>query len=237
LIVSAIQACLSAIVFFSMPLWRRMEKKESDATETLGAPLRVKDILRIPGAVPCLITFFAYCGLEVSASLWASSYLVQCKGVDVETASAFASLFYIGITVGRAINGFLAMRFSDRFLIRMGSGIVLFGILLQLVPKPSELSLIGFIIVGLGCAPIYPCIIHMTPTVFGRDKSQAMIGMQMAFAYFGFCLMPPLFGFIADALSMALLPFYLLLLMLMMALTHEVMIRQTSNRTTFMEDN
>lgn len=237
LIVSVIQACLSAIVFFSMPLWRRMEKKESDATETLGAPLRVKDILRIPGAVPCLITFFAYCGLEVSASLWASSYLVQCKGVDVETASAFASLFYIGITVGRAINGFLAMRFSDRFLIRMGSGIVLFGILLQLVPKPSELSLIGFIIVGLGCAPIYPCIIHMTPTVFGRDKSQAMIGMQMAFAYFGFCLMPPLFGFIADALSMALLPLYLLLLMLVMALTHEVMIRQTSKKTTPMEDN
>ena len=161
---------------------------------------------------------------------------MQCKSVDVETASAFASLFYIGLTVGRAINGFLAMRFSDRFRIRMGSGVILLGILLQLLPLSPAFALCGFVTVGLGCAPIYPCIIHMTPSVFGRDKSQAMIGIQMAFAYFGFCLIPPLFGFLADALSMAILPLYLLCFLLVMAVMHEVMIRETSKPTTSTED-
>ena len=236
LIVGVVQSLLSALVFFSFPLWKRMERTETVEETIASPPLRLGEILRIKGAIPCLVTFFTYCGLEVSASLWASSYLVQCKGVDVETASAFASLFYIGLTVGRAINGFLAMRFSDRFLFRMGSGIILLGILLQLLPLSPAFSLCGFITVGLGCAPIYPCIIHMTPSVFGRDKSQAMIGIQMAFAYFGFCLIPPLFGFLADALSMAILPLYLLCFLLAMAAMHEIMIRQTRTSTSSTED-
>ena len=170
--------------------------------------------------------FFCYCSLELTTSLWATSYLVESRGIGVNIASAFASLFYIGITLGRAINGFLAMRFSDKTLIRVGMVIVTFGIALMFIPI-EICALSGFIIIGLGCAPIYPCIIHMTPDVFGRDKSQAMIGIQMAFAYIGFCVMPPLFGVIAEKISISLLPLYQLIILIAMALMHELMIIKT----------
>ena len=228
LIVSVIQIVLSVFIFMSLPLWKQNETgNEVDVEVTLVETLKLKEILAIPGAIPCFFTFFGYCALELTTSLWASSYLVQNRGVDVETASAFASMFYIGITLGRGINGFLAMRFSDRFLIRMGMGIITLGIAFMFVPYYSVFALVGFIVIGLGCAPIYPCIIHMTPDVFGRDKSQAMIGFQMAFAYVGFCVMPPLFGFIAEHISIALLPAYLLVVLLFMAGMHEAMVAKT----------
>ena len=140
-------------------------------------------------------------------------------------------MFYIGVTLGRFINGFLAMKLSDKFLIRMGTAIVTVGIALLFVPFHSAFALVGFVIIGLGCAPIYPCIIHMTPDVFGADKSQAMIGFQMAFAYTGFCLMPPLFGLIAEYISISLLPLYITVLLLLTALMHEIMVKKTSERT------
>lgn len=227
LIVAVIQAVLSAFIFLSLPLWRKGEVTDTGTDTEATAPLGFKEIISIKGAIPCFITFFAYCALELSSSLWASSYLVQNRGVDEETASALASLFYIGITLGRAINGFLAMKLSDRFLIRLGSGIVCGGILLLLIPSSEIFALAGFIMIGLGCAPIYPCIIHMTPSVFGRDKSQAMIGIQMAFAYIGFCVMPPLFGFIAQHTSIALLPVYLIALLIIMAVMHEMTVVKT----------
>ena len=233
LIVSAIQIVLSLVIFLSLPLWKKTAEAEDDADAIpQGAPLSLSQIVRIPGAVQCFLTFFAYCALEVSASLWASTYLVENRGIDPETASSFASLFYIGLTVGRAINGFLAMRFSDRFLIRLGSSVIAVGALAMMLPFHQALALGGFLVIGFGCAPIYPCIIHMTPSVFGRDKSQAMIGIQMAFAYFGFCIVPPLFGFIAQATTIALLPFYLFLFLLFMLWMHEWMIRRTRMRST-----
>lgn len=227
LIVAIIQIVLSVFIFLSLPLWKKGEVTDASTDTEASAPLGFKEIFSINGAIPCFITFFAYCALELSSSLWASSYLVQNRGVDEETASALASLFYIGITLGRAINGFLAMKLSDRFLIRLGSGIVCGGILLLLIPSSEIFALAGFIMIGLGCAPIYPCIIHMTPDVFGRDRSQAMIGIQMAFAYIGFCVMPPLFGFIAQYTSIAFLPVYLIALLIIMAVMHEMTVMKT----------
>lgn len=228
LIVSVIQSILSVFIFISLPLWKKgTVPDEATAEEPRTESLRFRDIVSIPGAIPCFLTFFCYCSLELTTSLWASSYLVQSRGIDAETASALASMFYIGITLGRGINGFLAMRFSDRFLIRTGLGIITAGILLIFIPFYDIFALAGFVVIGLGCAPVYPCIIHMTPDVFGRDKSQAMIGFQIAFAYTGFFAMPPLFGLIAEHVSISLLPIYLLLLLVLMAVMHEVMILKT----------
>ena len=134
-------------------------------------------------------------------------------------------MFYIGVTVGRFANGFLAMKLDDHFLIRMGIVIITAGIGLLLIPFHSVFALIGFVVIGLGCAPIYPCIIHMTPSVFGRDKSQALIGVQMAFAYIGFLVMPPLFGVIAEYISISLLPVYQLALLALMFAMHEYVAR------------
>lgn len=224
LIVSIIQIVLSVVIFASIPLWK---KGSSNADEKEQAkPLSFKEIFAIKGAVPCFLTFFAYCSLELTTSLWASSYLVQKWAFTPEAAAGFASMFYIGITLGRFANGFLAMKLGDHFLIRMGLGIITTGIALLLLPFHSVFALIGFVVIGLGCAPVYPCIIHMTPTVFGEDKSQAMIGVQMAFAYTGFLIMPSLFGVIADYISIALLPVYQFVLLALMFVMHEFVVRK-----------
>ncbi len=158
--------------------------------------------------------FFCYCAIEQTAMLWASSYMVGMDGMAEDVAATFTSIFLIGITVGRFANGFLTMRFSDPAMIRIGTMTIGLGALLLLVPVHNPaLSAVAFILVGLvglGCAPVYPCIIHSTPTYFGADKSQAIVGVQMAFAYVGTMLMPPLFGVIAQATTIAVLPWYLL---------------------------
>ena len=219
LIVSVIQIVLSAVIFLSLPLWKK--GAGSSEEETTTAALTFREILTVKGALPCFVTFFCYCGLELTTTLWTSSYLVQKWGFSSELAAGFASMCYIGITLGRFLNGFLAMKLSDHFLIRMGMAVITVGIAFLFIPGNSVFALIGFAIVGLGCAPIYPCIIHMTPSVFGKDKSQAMIGIQMAFAYTGLLLMPPLFGVIADWVSISLLPVYQMLLLAGMFIMHE----------------
>ena len=226
LIVSIIQIVLSAIIFISIPLWKKSAENQSEKVKV--KPLSFKQIFAINGAIACFFTFFCYCALELTTSLWASTYMVQKWNVDPEVAASFASMFFLGLTIGRFLSGFLAMKLSDHFLIRMGMIVIMFGIALLLIPIHSNFALAGLIIVGLGCAPIYPCIIHMTPSVFGEDKSQAMIGVQMAFAYTGFLIMPSLFGLIADCISIALLPIFILVLLAVMFVTHELLMKQAS---------
>ena len=228
LIVSVIQIILAVFIFLSLPVWKEKKEEKKGVTQK---PLKFKEIFSIKGAIACFVTFFCYCALELTASLWASSYLVDKWSFSPETAAGFASMFYIGITVGRFINGFMAMKFNDHFLIRLGCGIILLGITLLLIPINAVVSLVGFVVVGLGCAPIYPCMIHMTPAVFGEDKSQAMIGVQMAFAYVGFLAMPPLFGVIAQYASIKLLPLYLLALLITMFLMHELIMKSKKPST------
>lgn len=188
--------------------------------------LTIREIIRIPGAKEVMIFFFCYCALEQATGLWASSYLNLSKGIDVETAAGYASLFYIGITIGRAISGFITMKLNDTKMIRLGLSIIFAGLLIMTLPLPKSFALAGLIVVGLGCAPVYPCIIHSTPVHFGTDRSQALIGVQMASAYIGTCLMPPLFGIISSALTVAILPLFLLLFLVMMVITHELLNRK-----------
>ena len=225
LIVSVIQITLSAFIFISIPLWKKGTSAD-DGTELSKKALSFKEIFSIRGAIPCFLTFFGYCALELTTSLWASSYLVEKWAFSPEEAAGFASMFYIGITLGRFANGFLAIKLSDHTLIRMGMSIIAIGITLLFLPFNSILPLVGFIVIGLGCAPIFPCIIHMTPDVFGAENSQAMIGVQMAFAYTGFLIMPPLFGLIAEHITISLLPVFLLLLLALMLITHEIVIKK-----------
>ena len=236
LFVAAIQAVLSAGIFLSIPLWKKgMQAEEDGGEETVPAALSFREIFAIKGAIPCFVTFFCYCSLELTTSLWASSYLVTKWSFSPEAAASFASMFYIGVTFGRFINGFFAMRFSDRFLIRVGCGLIVVGIGLLCLPFDAAFALVGFAIIGLGCAPIYPCIIHMTPDVFGKDKSQAMIGIQMAFAYMGFLIMPPLFGVIADCVSISLLPVFQSILLMGMFWMHEMVVGNTKKKSVILD--
>lgn len=228
--IAIIQIVLTAILLFSLPLWKKQGTSDTGQAEgeTKTRPLSLRQIIQIPGAKEVLITFFCYCALEQTTGLWASSYLVLRRGLSAETAAGFASLFFIGITAGRAFSGFLTMKLNDTQMIRLGQGLIFFGILLFLLPFGSVTALSGLIFIGLGCAPIYPSIIHSTPEHFGADKSQAMIGVQMASAYVGTCFMPPVFGFIANHISVSLFPVYLLAILILMIVMHEKMLPKVS---------
>ena len=222
-IVGMIQIVLTAILFISLPLWKN--RKDSLDEQASAEPLPLTQVVKIPGAKEIMVAFFCYCALEQTAGLWASSYLHLYKGVSTENAAFFASMFYIGITVGRALNGFLTMKFSDTQLIRMGFVVIFIGIAAMLLPMGEAMSLVGLVLIGLGCAPVYPCIIHSTPEHFGANNSQALIGVQMASAYVGILVMPPVFGLIANHITVALLPVYLLGILLLMAVMHEKMLK------------
>ena len=223
-IISVLQIVLTAVLIFSLPKWKKQNTLSEETTSE--KVLSLKEILAIPGAKAIMVCFFCYCAVEQTTMLWASSYLNLAKGVDAKTAASFAGMFCIGITIGRGINGFIAMKLKDRQMIRMGQVIILTGIIIMILPFGQAVSLIGFSLIGLGCAPIYPCIIHSTPEHFGAERSQAIIGVQMASAYIGTCLMPPLFGLIANHISIRLLPLYLLILLVLMVYMHEMLERK-----------
>lgn len=229
LYIAVLQIILTGILVFSLPLWKgRSAGGETDSAAE-GKALSLGEIIRIPGAREIMLCFFCYCALEQTSGLWASSYLTLFKSIPAETAARFAGLFYIGITVGRALGGFLTMKLNDVQMIRLGQGIIAAGILTLFLPGPAFLSLAGLILIGLGCAPVYPCIIHSTPAHFGADKSQAVIGVQMASAYIGTCIMPPIFGLIASHISVGLFPLYLLLILIIMFIMHELLTRKTAH--------
>ena len=222
LYVGIIQIFLSVGLFCTLPMW-----KKSAIHATQQSSLSLTRVLTIPGAKAILIAFFCYCALEQTICLWAASYLTLHSGLSPEDAAGWAAMAYLGITFGRFLSGFVTMKLNDTQMIRLGCGILSTGVLLMLLPLGSVATIVGILLAGLGCAPIYPCIIHSTPAHFGAENSQAMVGLQMASAYIGSCLMPPLFGFIADRVSISLLPAYSMVILVVMVLSHEVTQKRT----------
>lgn len=228
-VIGIMQTVLVLILFISLPLWKKVaSNSEGNEAPERKTPLSLKEIFSLPGAKYAMLCFFAYCALEQTTGLWTSSYLVLSKGIDAGTAARFASLFFIGITVGRAINGFLSIRLSDEQMVRLGQILTLLGILCILLPLGTRIALAGFVIIGLGCAPVFPSLLHATPDHFGAANSQAIMGVQMACAYIGTSIMPPIFGWIAGHISIRLLPLYLMLLLVLMFLMHEMLVKATN---------
>ena len=219
------QIVLTVILFLSLPLWKTRKGKAEEASA--GPALSMGQVFAIPGAKQIILTFFCYCALEQTVCLWGSSYLVLHSGMAEEAAAGFASMFLIGLTIGRFISGFLTFKLKDSQMIRLGQGLIGIGVLALLLPFGQAVTLLGLILVGLGCAPIYPCIIHSTPEHFGAERSQALIGIQMASAYVGCLIMPPVFGIIAQHITTALFPWYLLAILVLMVISHELLLRKT----------
>lgn len=228
--IAILQIVLTAILLVSLPLWKTKTAASAAPDTKNQEPLSLKKIISIPGAKEVMVTFFCYCALEQTAGLWASSYLVLDRGLSEDTAASFASLFFVGITVGRALGGFLTLKLNDTQMIRLGQSIVAVGVLFLFLPLGTKSALAGLVLLGLGCAPIYPSIIHSTPEHFGADRSQAIIGVQMASAYVGSCLMPPVFGLLANQISVSLLPIYLSVILVLMIFMHEKLLKATAAR-------
>lgn len=226
-IVGFIQLGITLVLFLSLPLWQRRQSDHLTETGEAAKPLGLIQAFRLPGAACVFIAFFCYCGIESTAGLWASSYLNLFRGIDQQTAARCASLYFLGITAGRFLNGFIADRLGDRIMIRLGLTLGLVGCIIIALPVDiALLPMAGIVILGLGSAPVYPSFIHATPTLFGPEKSQAIIGIQMACAYTGSLLMPPLFGQLGEHITMALYPFFMATFLILALIMQRIMYRK-----------
>jgi fucose permease len=230
--VSMIQLALAALLFFTLPLWNRMANEfhkspmdikvdQESAAVSSNKPVGKTNYLNIKGVKLSLVSFLFYSGVEITMGLWGSSFLINVKELSASSAAQWVSLYYGGITIGRLITGFVTLKISNRLLIRIGQTIALAGVLLLLLPLPNIFSLIGFIMIGLGCAPIFPCMLHETPARFGKENSQAIMGYQMALAYTGSTFLPPILGVIAARTTIGLLPFFVLSYIIIMFISSE----------------
>lgn len=227
-IVGYIQLGIAALLLVTLPVWKIHKKTDAVEQKSIG----LIGALKIKGVPFILIGFFAYCAAEATAMQWASTYFVEVKHISEAQAAQFASLFYIGITAGRFLSGFVSAKIGDRRMIIIGASVLTLGIILLVIPvTAAELSLAGFVIIGFGCAPIYPSIIHSTPANFGAENSGAIIGIQMASAYVGSTFIPPLFGLIGNATDFAILPLYLIVFVVLMLVMTELTFRTAKKRT------
>ena len=235
--VSIIQFVLTAGLFISLPLWKQVNGGKKSRTQEEGTengPVKALGLLqtmKIKGVPLVMVAFFSYCALEQTTMLWASSYMVQHRGIDVNLAAGYSALFFFGITFGRFLGGFAADWLGDRGLVRIGIATIVVGLILVAAPvKTNMLVLAGLVVVGFGCAPVYPAIIHATPYNFGRENSQSIIGVQMASAYIGTTFMPPLFGFMASSINISSFPYYILILTVLLFVMSEKLNRTVDRR-------
>lgn len=235
--VSIIQFVLTAGLFISLPLWKQVNGGKKSRTQEEGTengPVKALGLLqtmKIKGVPLVMAAFFSYCALEQTTMLWASSYMVQHRGIDVNLAAGYSALFFFGITFGRFLGGFAADWLGDRGLVRIGIATIVVGLILVAAPvKTNMLVLAGLVVVGFGCAPVYPAIIHATPYNFGRENSQSIIGVQMASAYIGTTFMPPLFGFMASSINISSFPYYILILTVLLFVMSEKLNRTVDRR-------
>lgn len=213
-VVGLIQCAVSALLFATLGMWKRGNIQQ----EEYGAKaLSVWEVLSLPGAKAGMVTFLCYCAVESTLGLWGATYISQVRGVDEATAASFGAMFYIGITVGRAISGFMAMKLLPKQMVRVGQALLALGCIFMMIPAGSTLSGIGLVVCGLGCAPIYPNIIQDTPVNYGTENSQAAIGVQMAFAYVGSTFLPSIFGALAGVGGYGLLPYFAISICVLMA--------------------
>ena len=229
-IISALQLVLGIVVLFSMPLWKTASPAAGEDRGVTEKAPTLRKLLRISGVPHVLLTFFCYCSLEIVAIVWSGTYLVHKGGFTPEHAASLSGMFFIGITAGRAVGGFLTYRFSDKRMIRMGEALIAAGVLSLIILPGGYYSLPGLLLIGLGCAPIYPAVIHSTPEYFGAENSGALIGIQMACAYTGMCLMPPVFGWIAEATTPAVFPLVIGAFLAVMAYLHEALVLKTKKK-------
>lgn len=219
--ISFLQMALTLILLLSLPLWKKQELPLSGGETVRPQTPQWGKLLKRPGVKAALTAFFFYSALELTTGLWGSSYMVAVRGISPETAAKWISLFYLGITAGRFFSGFLTLRFSDDAMVRLGEGTAIVGIILMLLPLHNLFLCLGLILTGLGCAPIYPSLLHATPQRFGKSLSQSLMGTQMAISYLGSTTMPPVSGFLSEKISIGLYPVLLLVFALCMTILTE----------------
>jgi fucose permease len=229
--IGLIQSALVVVLFITISLWGKNKPENSNEIKETRQGIQFSEVFHTVGVKQILVAFFCYCSIEATTGLWGSSFLVIEKNIAPEIAARWISLFFIGITSGRFVSGFLTMKFNNRQMVRLGQAFIAIGIIALLLPFGRTLLLPGFFIIGLGCAPIYPSLLHETPRNFGNEKSQAIMGIQMASAYIGTTFMPPLFGRITSYLSFKTFPFFIGGVLLLNILMVELVNKKIGNHS------
>jgi fucose permease len=227
--IGIIQCFLVAVLFVTISLWEKNKSQTNIEKNETSKGLKFKELFQIAGVKQILVAFFCYCSLETTTGLWGSSFLVMEKNISPEIAAQWISLYYIGITAGRFISGFLTMKLNNRQMVRLGQGLIVCGIIALLLPVGNVLLLPGFFLIGLGCAPIFPSLLHETPRNFGSEKSQAIMGIQMASAYIGTTFMPPLFGQITSFLNFKVFPLFISGILILNIIMVELLNKKVDN--------
>ncbi|MBP3421318.1 MAG: MFS transporter [Lachnospiraceae bacterium] len=232
-IISGLQIALAVALFATLPIWNKQANASEEKVEEKQKPLSLWQVIKLPAAKGVMTGFFCYCAVESTAGLWAASYMVLNRGMSAEVAARWGALFYMGITIGRFLSGFLTMKMNDKNMIRLGQGLIAGGIVFLLLPLGDMSAFSGLILIGLGCAPIYPCLIHATPDTFGAGVSQSVIGVQMASAYVGATFMPSLFGIIADWIGIVYYPIYMFMFLVFMIVMLEQVNRLNKSKISY----
>lgn len=214
--ISIIQFVLVIVMLVSQPMWKIAEGETVAVRVKEEKLITNREALKLRGAKWAVLTFFCYCSVEMTTGLWSSTFLIENRGLSAATAAAFVSLYYGGITVGRAFSGFLTMKFNGNTLILGGGMISCLGVILYILPLPVVFSAIALVIIGIGFAPIFPNMLQETPVRFGKKASSTMMGLQMGCAYIGSTFVPGIFGFLADKIGSFILPGFLLVITLLL---------------------
>ena len=224
-IVAMIQCFITVVAVAALPLWKRVQKKdrEEQTEETLNIP--IPRLLRTPAVLMTGFAFIFSCAVELTAGGWSSTYFVNVRGIGADHAAAITMLFYIGLSLGRAISGLIAGRIGRRRLLRISLYILALALIVFALPFGNVLASVALFIMGLAIGPIYPNLVHLTPKHFGRAAAQSVMGVQQAMTYIGIMIMPPLFGTLAEWLTPAILPYFLMVMYVFYALDFLILMR------------
>ena len=219
IIIGFIQFCIALIAVLSLPLWKKAENKDKDENPTPPKTLTLSQLFKMPAVRLSCLAFFGSCALELCAGSWSSTYFVNIKGLSSDKAAQITMLFYVGLASGRFLSGMAAQKIGRWRIIRIAALVLFSAIILFILPLPLPAAAAALFLIGLGIGPVFPNLTHLTPQNFGADISQSVIGVQQASSYTGIMLMPWLFGILAQAISPALFPYYLLVLFILFDIT------------------
>lgn len=209
-----IQLVISIIAFASLPLWQKNGRlsESSDEKSEKSEKSSFAELIKLPGIKSTWLVFFGSCALEYVGGTWSSSFLVNSRGITVDRAALFVTVYYGGIAFGRFLSGIFSSKLKPQQIILIGTILIIPAIVLVSQPFIPNLIAVGMFLIGLGNGPLYPNMVHLTPIRFGAQRSQAVMGSQMAAAYIGILSMPTLTGFLAQKFSTDIFPYCLAVL-------------------------
>lgn len=226
LTIGLLQTVITLVILAFLPYWKKKEKISTENEEAPTKVLTTKELLKMPAVVLSCLVFFIICACEYSAGVWSSTFFAEFKGFSPEKAASSAMLFYVGMTMGRFASGLAGKKLKSIEILKICVVILILSSVVIALPLPSYIASFGLLLFGFGMGPTFPNLSYLVPSLFGRDISRSVIGIQLASTYLGIMIMPPFFGFLAEKVSAGLFPYFLMTLMILFAFSSLLLKRE-----------